>query len=308
MLAAHPELVAEVPVDGANPDVDTPADHARAIEAAWAARVRANRDQVERIREVPDGTDFYAPVNSLFRADPTRTDDPVLDALLRLTRSGDTWLDIGAGAGRFALPIARSARPVGRRGDRARCVALDARVAPRDRRGLRHRERADGRGALAAGRSRASRPRTSADVALIAHVGYDVEAIGPFLDALEAAATRQCVAVLMERVPASAADPFWPPVHGEARVALPALPDVLELLEARGRHPEVQRIAVEPRRFASRDALEGFIRRQLWIDPTGKKESRFQTALETLTVDDGDGWTIAGRGPSDVGVVTWTPR
>ena len=84
VLAAHPELVAEVAVDGANPDVDTPADLARAIEAAWAARVRANRDQVERIREVPDGTDFYAPVNSLFRADPTRTDDPVLDALLRL--------------------------------------------------------------------------------------------------------------------------------------------------------------------------------------------------------------------------------
>ena len=93
-----------------------------------------------------------------------------------------------------------------------------------------------------------------------------------------------------------------------SRVALPALPDVLELLAARGRHPEVQRIAVEPRRFASRDALEGFIRRQLWIDPTGKKEPRFQKALDTLTVDDGDGWTIAGRGPSDVGVVTWTPR
>src|SRR6476646_9298217 len=91
-----------------------------------------------------------------------------------------------------------------------------------------------------------------ADVALIAHVGYDVEAIGPFLDALEAAAARVCVAVLMARVPASAADGFWPPVHGESRVPLPALPDVLELLAARGRRPEVQRVAVEPRRFGSR--------------------------------------------------------
>ncbi len=24
-------------------------------------------------------------------------------------------------------------------------------------------------------------------------------------------------------------------------------------------------------------------------------------------MEDGDGWTIDGRGPSDVGVVTWTP-
>jgi hypothetical protein len=147
-----------------------------------------------------------------------------------------------------------------------------------------------------------------ADVALIAHVGYDIEGIGPFLDALDASATRACVAVLMERVPASAADPFWPPVHGEPRVALPALPDVVELLEARGRRPDVQRITIEPRRFGSRDALEGFIRRQLWIDPAGKKEKRFQAALDELTVADGEGWTIAGRGPSHVGVVSWSPR
>jgi hypothetical protein len=63
------------------------------------------------------------------------------------------------------------------------------------------------------------------------------------------------VAVLMERAPASAADAFWPPVHGMERVALPALPDALELLEARGRAPTVTRITIEPRRFESRDVL-----------------------------------------------------
>jgi hypothetical protein len=30
--------------------VDTPEDLVRAIETAWGARVRANREQVERIR------------------------------------------------------------------------------------------------------------------------------------------------------------------------------------------------------------------------------------------------------------------
>ena len=106
---------------GVNPDLDTPDDLARLVEAAWGARVRANRDQVERFREVPDDADFYAPVNSLFRADPTRTDDPVLAALLGLVRSGDRWLDVGAGAGRFALPIARALDPSG-----GEVVALDA--------------------------------------------------------------------------------------------------------------------------------------------------------------------------------------
>ena len=120
VLASHPELIREVPVAGSNPDVDTPADLARAIEASWGARVRANREQVDRIREVPDGQDFYAPVRSLFRADPTRTDDPLLAALLALVRPGDTWLDVGAGAGRFALPLARALDPSG-----GSVVALD---------------------------------------------------------------------------------------------------------------------------------------------------------------------------------------
>src|SRR4029079_10567480 len=144
-----------------------------------------------------------------------------------------------------------------------------------------------------------------ADVALIAHVGYDVDEIGPFVDGMEAAAGRLCVGVLMEQVPAAAANPFWPPVHGEERVPLPALPDLIELLEARGRRVSVERIAIEPRRFETREVVEGFVRRQLWIDPTGPKEKRFQKALDTLAVQSAGGWTLAGpsgrgRGGGDV--------
>jgi CTP:molybdopterin cytidylyltransferase MocA/SAM-dependent methyltransferase len=307
LLEAHPELVQEVPVEAANPDIDTPDDLARAIEASWAARVRANREQVERLREVPDGADFYAPVSSLFRADPTRTNDPVLDVLLELVRSGETWLDVGAGAGRFALPIARALDPSG-----GSVIALDPSRSMLD--GLleiaedyavENVRTIEARWPLDDARAVAD---FEADVTLIAHVGYDIEAIGPFVDALEAAAGRLCVAVLMEQVPAAAANPFWPPVHGEERVPLPALPDLIELLEARGRRPSVERIATEPRRFESRDALAGFVRRQLWIDPAGPKEKRFQNALDELVVEGDGGWTIEGRGANTAGIVTWAPR
>ena len=305
VLEVHPELVQEVPVMGSNPDVDTPADLARAIEAGWGARVRANREQVDRIREIPDGQDFYAPVRSLFRADPTRTDDPLVAALLALVRPGDTWLDVGAGAGRFALPIALALDPSG-----GSVVAIDASPSMLDAlaeiaedhaieniQTIELRWPPDG-SALDFG----------ADVGLIAHVGYDVEEIGPFLDALEAASRRLCVALLMERAPASAADPFWPPVHGEERVPLPALPDALELLTARGRDPAETRIPIEPRRFESREDLEGFVRRQLWIAPDGPKERRFQAALDDLTEQSEEGWTLTGRSATNVGVVTWRPR
>jgi molybdenum cofactor cytidylyltransferase len=304
VLATHPEVVHEVPVSGDNPDVDTPADLARAAEAAWAARVRTNREQVDGIREVPDGADFYAPVRLLFRADPTRTDDPILVALLRLVRSGDRWLDVGAGAGRFALPIARALDESG-----GSVVALDA--SPSMLEALREIAEDYAIENIRTVESRwppADAGAFDADVALIAHVGYDIETIGPFLDSLEMAARRLCVAVLTEEPPASAADPFWPLVHEQPRSPLPALPELIDLLRARGREPSVVRIAGEPRRFESLDALQGFLQRQLWIDPAGAKADRLRAALDELAVADGDGWTIRGRGPTETGVVTWSPR
>jgi CTP:molybdopterin cytidylyltransferase MocA len=298
ILAGDPALVHEVPVPGSNPDVDTPAD---LLELVWAERVRANREQVDRVREVPDGRDFYAPVSSLFRADPSRDDDPILDALLALARPGETWLDIGAGAGRFALPLARVVGEV---------IAIDPSEGMLDQlqEGMtEHRidniRPVEGRWPMPPGEA------PSADVALIAHVSYDIEAIEPFVAAMEAAASRLCVAVLMERQPASAADPFWPIVHGEHRVALPALDEFVELLRARGATPEVTLLPREPRRFASRDEAAGFLRRQLWIADGGEKERRFLDALEEQVVEGEDGlFGLAGHGPASIGVVTWEPK
>jgi molybdenum cofactor cytidylyltransferase len=306
VIAAHPELVRELSVDVAagNPDIDTRADLVAILEAAWAERVRANAEQVDRFREVPDGTDFYAPVTGLFRADPTRTDDSALDALLHLVRPGERWLDIGAGAGRFALPIARALEPSG--GD---VIAVDASASMLD--GLREvaAEHAIDNVRVVETRWPAEDPAAfAADVALIAHVGYDIEDIGPFVDAMESAAGRLCVAMLMERQPSSFADVCWPPVHGEARVPLPALGDFVELLRARGRDPSIDRLEREPRRFASRDELEGLLRRQLWVEPGSEADRRFRVALDDLvqTLDDG-GFGLSGQRPLSIGIVTWKP-
>ena len=57
---------------------------------------------MERLREQQPDDDFYALVASVFRADPTRTDAPTLNALLDLAPPADTWLAVGAGGGRFS--------------------------------------------------------------------------------------------------------------------------------------------------------------------------------------------------------------
>ncbi len=319
LIAAHPELVREVPVDvlGGNPDIDTRADLVAVLETAWAARVRANAEQVDRFREMPDGIDFYAPVTGLFRADPMRTDDSALDALLRLVRPGERWLDIGAGAGRYALPIARALAPSG-----GEVVALDPSASMLDSlreiaaehdienvRPIEARWPPTGLADTADMADTAARVGLAADVALIAHVGYDIEAIGPFVDAMESIAGRLCVAVLMERQPSSIADGCWPPVHGEARVPLPALPEFVELLRARGREPSIERLEREPRRFASRGELEGFLRRQLWTEPGSAADGRFRAALDGLLETDKDGLVgLVGQRPLPIGIVSWAPE
>ena len=272
------------------------------LQIAWADRVRANREQVDRIREVPD-RDFYAPVSSLFVADPHRTGEAALDALVALAQPADRWLDIGAGAGRYALPLANRVAEV---------IAVEPSASMRNalRTGAAEHGIANLRLVGAAwpeALAELGEPPV-ADVALIAHVGYDIEAIGPFIDAMERSADRLCVAVLTDRSPASVADPFWPIVHGIDRVPLPALPDLAELLRARGRETEILRVERAPRTFDSFDGLATFLRRQLWIAEDGEKEQRFRSALTGMARErDDDGWTLASPPVGSIGILTWRP-
>jgi SAM-dependent methyltransferase len=277
------------------PSVPTAPD----LETAWADRVRANRVQAERLRESESG-DFYAPVSNLFVADPRRTGEAALDALRDMARPEDTWLDIGAGAGRYALPLALRVREVvavepsggmrrALRTGMAEHGIDNVRVVPGT-----WPEALEELGELPA-----------VDIAMIAHVGYDIDGIGAFLDGMEGATRDRCVALMTDSSPGSVADPFWPLVHGETRVALPALPDLVELLQARGRDPQVRIVERSPRSFDSVPALTAFLRRQLFITEGGDKDVHFRAILpEHITRRDG-GWTLTERPAGSLGVVTW---
>lgn len=303
LLAHARDRVVEVPVGGTNPDIDTMADLAAVAEAGWADRVRRNREQVDRLREVPDGQDFYASVSAIFRDDPDRSGDAVLEALRSHAGVNDIWLDIGAGAGRYALPLARRVREV---------VALDP--SPGMLGSLREAMAEHGIGNVRPIEGRwpealehLGRPPV-ADVSLIAHVGYDVEAIGPFVEAMERAARRICLAVLMERSPASLAESFWPPIHGEPRIALPGLPAFVDLLVARRRTPEVRILESARRRWADRDEVVRYLRRQTWVEPDGDKDRRLQGLVDDwLVVNDDASVELAAAPPLTVGIAAWRP-
>ncbi|MEP6870876.1 MAG: class I SAM-dependent methyltransferase [Anaerolineaceae bacterium] len=263
----------------------------------WARRVRANRDQADRVREAPERPDFYAPVAASFKADPKRKDEEALNFLLSLVQSEDRWLDIGAGGGRYTFPLALASREV---------VALDPSQGMLTvlREGIAEHEIRNVR--IVQSRWPAAEG-FRVDACLISHIGYDIEAIGPFLDAMEESAERLCVAILLARSPAFVAEPYWPIVHGEERSPLPALREFLALQLARGRICEVRLSQREAGWYRDDEAALGFLRQQLFVEPGGVGDTKLRAAVAALPHHP-DGRVPSSTEPVPLGIVSWRPK
>jgi SAM-dependent methyltransferase len=262
----------------------------------WGRRVRADREQVERMGEVATASDFYAVVANVFRADPRRTDDPALDVLRGLVVPGETWLDVGAGGGRIALPLALLAKEV---------------IAVEPSEGMTGVLQ-DGMAEHAISNVRIVRERwpinqpPACDVALIANVGNDVEDIGPFIEAMEASARRLCVIVNWFRPPRAVADELWGEIYGEPRATLPALPEFFALLLSRGAEFEVRLTERAPISYPSPEEGHAFLRRQLWLQEGGERDQKLGRILAERLVER-DGRFAVSWEPVTVGIVTWAP-
>ena len=263
--------------------------------AAWAHLVAADREQVERLREDrPGSTYYYAPIASNFR--PGRRENAEWPALSALLQPGDTFLDIGAGGGRFAVPAA---------GVVSRVIAIEPSDAMR---GVLTQA------ATEAGVSIDMRaqpwPDTAftetADVSLAAHVMYDEEHVAAFLDAMERHTRRTCVAVFGEQARGASLAALWEAVHGEPMATLPALHEFVALLGARGRRYEVTaagRSAARER--MPREAAYANGRRLLWLAEGSEKERQMRALMDEWY---GEGDEIAlPVGRRYAGVVAWEP-
>ncbi len=265
--------------------------------AEWRERVVADGQQVERLREEPDGPDFYGPIASAFKANPHRTGEPVLDLLRDMVRVDETWLDIGAGGGRYSLPIALRAKSV---------IAVE----PSDGMIGVLREGMDEH-AISNIEIRQSRWNDSvaveADCSLMSMIGNDVAEIGPFIDHMERATRRMCTFVNLDRPPPSAFAGAWQYVHGEPRALLPALPEFLALLLAKGRLFEVRMVPRPAASFSRRDDILANARRQTWVKVGSEKDKRLQEYL-AANITERDGRFALSWEPGVIGVVTWSPR
>ena len=212
--------------------------------------------------------------------------------------SGDsTLIDVGAGGGRLAVPLS------------AYCDSLMA-VEPSEAMNVvltssieeRHIENME---VVAATWEEAAVDRC--DVVFSSHVLYFAAPIRPFVAKMIEKASERVIVVLAERQPQAPFYPLWPLVHGEERVPLPAVPELVALLDSWGIDHEVREVTtVETANFATRvAALEGSMSR-LRLVPGSRKAKRLEQVLSEVLVEaEGGGLEFEWARPNPVSLVTW---
>jgi SAM-dependent methyltransferase len=259
----------------------------------WERIVREDYEQVESVREWRDA-DYYQPIARHFTADPRRSDDEILNRLKDLSQPGAVWLDIGAGGGRYALPLALVSKAV---------IAVepsqgmrDALSAQCEEHGITNVEIHDYRWPEGSGEFRA-------ELALNSHVGYDVRDINGFVDGLERASREWCVSLLMDRAPSGGFVRLWEQVHGFKRQQLPAMREFVHLLLARGASPEIEVFPRDFRRWDDEELIAS-ARRRLWLVEDSPKDRRLQQLLEDERAAGVDDY----QQPTLIALIRWRPN
>ena len=265
-----------------------------AIET-WGEMVRVEHEQSDRMRGVRPA-DTWNQFAAQFKADPHRTDDAVVEELRSRMMPGETLLDVGAGGGRLALPLALTCRTVTAvEPSPSMCAVL--------------RETAQEYGIANVSIVEAGWLEASvepADVVLCSHVVYVIEDIGAFVRKMDHHARRMVLTIVFRSSPLSYVYGLWEQVHGEKRHALPALPQFLPVLEELGIIAEVTELAEQPRReFDSFEQARETIARQLYVSPGTEAMSRLEQELEGSLYEAGGVWRVEGAQPPRPCIVAW---
>ena len=265
-----------------------------AIET-WGEMVRVEHEQSDRMRGARP-TDHWTQDARNFKANPHRTDDELVEELRSRLTPGETLLDVGAGGGRLALPLALT------------CASVTA-VEPSPSMCAVLRETALEHGIANVSIVESGWPEASvapADAVLCSHVVYVIEDIEPFVRKMDGCARRLVLAVVFQSPPQSQMYGLWEQVHGEKRHGLPALPQFLPVLEELGITPEVYELTAQPPRgFDSFEDAREMIARRLYVVPGTEAMARLERALEASLREESGVWLIEGAQPIRPCIVAW---
>ena len=262
--------------------------------ARWRAIYAAHNEQQQRVRSRQG--DFWAGCSEMF-ARGIDAPDAIRDLIIAQIEPGDSVLDVGAGSGRYSIPIAAKAREVTavepspgmgetlqaeagkRQVSNIRLVPsswLDAQVAP-------------------------------TDVVLCAHVLYFTPEVEAFVRKLDEHARRTCLIVIrVDPMQASLAGLFEE-IWGEPQAPEPSFIDCYNVLYQMGIAADVtiRRGGGGPGRFATLEDAEAAAIRFL-SPPDDAARAKIRPYLEANLRRTPDGGLAFPRGGPRAALISWS--
>lgn len=230
------------------------------------------------------------------RAEAARIGESPTLAVVEDIGGGGSVLDVGAGTGRLAIPLAA-------RGHRVTTVERDPEMArslaeEADRAGVVITQIV-GAWPIVAGNAGIH------DVVLSTHVVYDVPGIGGFVEAMHDRSRRGVVIEMTPRHPWTPLSRYFRALHDLDRPARPTVDDfvrvVQEVVEV---IPHQQRWATPTGlRFADMQELLTFYRRRLLVPPVRSMEAAALLEPDVRRTD--DGWLVLGPVEREAVTVWW---
>ena len=264
----------------------------------WKSMIQAEHAQSDGMRGSAPPVDHWRPYARQFEADPRRSGDELLDRLVSQVSRHQTLIDVGAGGGRLALPLALHCRHV-------------MAVEPSESMAAVLLQQASEHGienvSLVQARWEEAEVEPG-DIVLCAHVIYTVTEIEQFVRKLEAHAGERVIIVLYDGAPQSQTYPLWKQVHGVERLPLPSLSELEEVLAQLGINFRVERLTPQPARgFDSLEQAAAQLSSRLYVNegtPQGKKLE--EVLGEALEERDGV-FRIRGSRLLTPALVSWQP-
>lgn len=226
--------------------------------------------------------------------------DPFLKKVLEFVTPETTVLDVGAGAGRYAVPLAQHARKV---------VAVEP--APPMVQALREEvEHAGLRNLHIVVSDWENAAVDPADVVICSHVIYPISEVVPFLRKLDAKTKQVCLLHLNTGQPSWEMPELWLRFHPEPVPPQPTYIDAYNLLHQLGIYANVMIVSFVQRGPAGgmtqEEAVERF-RERLVLDDSTETTERLRAALREVLVETPQGWQMPPR-PVTTAIIWWTPE
>lgn len=269
--------------------------------ARWRWLVERRERAIAALRGPGAGADYWSTGAATFpRASDGTEPEPVRDFLLAHIDATQTVLDVGAGTGRLALPLARVANSV---------VAVEpsAAMAAVLREEIVRWKVENIHLVPETWIDAAIKP---ADVVVCANVLTPIADLGPFAIKLDAYAQRACYIVLRDPSPDAPLVNAWMEVHGRPHPREPAYLDALAALDAVGIAAHLTLLpspTVWSNGFESAGALEVLVRSRLWLREPGADaaaDKRLRRFLDLATIER-DGRYYLPSGAGHAAIIWW---